>query len=91
MLMGDHRVVGDEIQRLLLSRADAQGRRSLRHPFGTVQRSPLPLRDSVKRLPGLLREITPSSEKYLLPITHEALHRRRTYRLSSAFLDSTAT
>ena len=41
--------------------------------------------------PGLLREITPFSEKNLLPITHEALHQRRRSRLSRASLDSTAT
>ncbi len=40
--------------------------------------------------PGLLREITPFSEKNLLPITHEALHQMRRSRLSSASLDSTA-
>ena len=41
--------------------------------------------------PGLAREMTPSSEKNLLPITHEVEHQRRRSRLSSASLDSTAT
>ena len=41
--------------------------------------------------PGLLRETTAFSEKWLLPITHEVEHQRRRSRLSRAFLDSTAT
>ena len=44
VLTGYHRVVGDEVQRPFLSRADAEGRRSLRHLLGTGQRRPLPLR-----------------------------------------------
>ena len=44
VLTGDHRVVGDEVERPLLSRADAEGRRSLRHSLGTGQGRPLPLR-----------------------------------------------
>ena len=34
VLTGDHRVVGYEVERTLLRRADADGRRSLRHPLG---------------------------------------------------------
>ena len=37
-------MVGDEVERPLLRRADAEGRRSLRHPLGTGQRRPLALR-----------------------------------------------
>ena len=44
MLTGNHRVVGHEVERPLLRRADAEGRRSLRHPLGAGQRCPLPLR-----------------------------------------------
>ena len=35
MLTGDHRVVGDEVEGLLLRGADAQGQCSLQHPLGT--------------------------------------------------------
>ena len=38
MLAGGHRVVGDEVQRPLLRRADDEGRRSLCHSLGTGQR-----------------------------------------------------
>ena len=44
VLAGDHRVVGDDVQRPLLSWTDAEGWRSLRHALGTGQRCPLPLR-----------------------------------------------
>ena len=44
VLTGDHGVVGHEVQRPLLRRADAEGRRSLCHPLWTGQRRPLPLR-----------------------------------------------
>ena len=40
---------------------------------------------------GLPWELTCSSVKKLLPITHEVLHQRRRSRRSSAPLDSTAT
>ena len=33
MLTGDHRVVGDKVERPLLSQAEAEGRCSLRHPL----------------------------------------------------------
>ena len=33
VLTGDHRVVGDEVEGPLLSRADAEGRRCLHHPL----------------------------------------------------------
>ncbi len=47
--------------------------------------------DSVRGLPpGLPWELTASSVKNLLPITHEVQHQRRMSRLSSAPLDSTA-
>ena len=50
------------------------------------------LGDSVRSLPpGLPWELTVSSVKNLLPITHEVQHQRRRSRLSSAPLDSTAT
>ena len=42
VLTGDHRVVGHEIQRPFLRRADAEGSRSLRRPLGTGQRRPHP-------------------------------------------------
>ena len=61
---------------------DAEGRRSPRHPLGTGQRRPPP------ELPW---KLTPSSEKKLLPITHEVQHQRRMSRLSSTSLDSTAS
>ena len=44
MLTGDHRVVGDEVQRPLLRRADAEGRRRLCHPLGVGNGRTLPLR-----------------------------------------------
>ena len=44
VLTGDHRVVGHEVERPLLRRADAEGRRSLHHPLWTGYRGPLPLR-----------------------------------------------
>ena len=44
VLTGDHRVVGQEVERPLLRRADAEGRRSLCHPLGTGQRRPFTLR-----------------------------------------------
>ena len=51
----------------------------------------LRLVDSVKRaLLGLPWELTSSSVRYVLP-TYEYLCQRRRSRLSSAFLDSTAT
>ena len=64
VLAGDHGVVGDEVKRPFLRRADAEGRRSPRHPLGTGQRRPLPLRrlgarpstGAVARDHGLQRE-----------------------------------
>ena len=48
--------------------------------------------ESVERLlPGLPWELTRSSVKKLLPITHEVLHQRRRSRRSRAALDSTVT
>ncbi len=44
MLTGDHRVVGDEVERPLLGGAEAEGRRSLHHTLGTGYRGPFPLR-----------------------------------------------
>ena len=44
VLTGDHRVVGDEVERPLLSRADAEGRRSPHHPLGVGNGRTLPLR-----------------------------------------------
>ena len=35
VLAGNHRVVGHEVERPFLRRADAEGRRRLRHPLGT--------------------------------------------------------
>ena len=40
VLTGDHRVVGDKVERPLLRRADAEGRCSLRHPLGAGQSMP---------------------------------------------------
>ena len=53
---------------------------------GSGNRRPLPLRRLIAPgpPPGLLREITPFSEKNLLPITHEALHQRRRSRRSKS-------
>ena len=44
VLAGDHWVVGDDVQRPLLRRADAEGRRSLGHALRVGYRSPLALR-----------------------------------------------
>ena len=44
VLPWDHRVIGDEVQRAFLRRADAEGRRSLRHAFRVGNRGPLPFR-----------------------------------------------
>ena len=44
VLTGDHRVVSDKVERPLLRRAGAEGRRSLRHPLGVGYGRPLPLR-----------------------------------------------